>query len=334
MKKMIKHLFLAIIILFPIVTSGQSEIVIKGKVTNHSGNPLIDANISLANKSYGSSTDKNGEYIFKLPGDFADQDVVLEVRYVGFVTQFVKIKPVPGNNLYNFRMERDVLSIRPVIVTAQRREENLQNVPISITTLGNKEIKSRGLNEVSDLQDGGFNYSTPSSIRGISGSSRASGVEARANYYIDDVYMGRSVAVNQALFDLERIELLKGPQGTLFGKNTVSGVINITTRKPFNGWEGTVSVDAGNYSYLNTNFIINAPLKDNKVFARFSGKIMRTDGFVTNLYNNKDYNRQNIMNGRLQLRYLPSPNFDIIMSLNALRDRRPQRIVGIAIIIV
>ena len=340
MKKMIKLFFVAIIILFPIEMPGQSEIVIKGKVTDHTGNPLIDANISIVNESYGSSTDKNGDYIFKLPDNYADQEVVLQVRYVGFVKQSITIKLVSGDNPYDFRMEKDVLSVKPVIVSAQRREENLQNVPISITALNNKEIKSRGLNRVFDLQnsipnfflgDGTFNYSTPSSIRGISGSSRASGVEARTNYYIDDVYQGRSVAINQDLFDLERIEILKGPQGTLFGKNTVSGVINITARKPFNGWEGTISVDAGNYSYLNTNIIINTPLKDNKLLARFSGKIMRRNGYVTNLFNNKDYNRQNIINGRVQLRYLPTVNFDIILSLNILRDRRPNRIVGIAL---
>jgi iron complex outermembrane receptor protein len=217
----VKLFFVAIIILFSIEISGQSEIVIKGKVTDLTGNPLADANILLVNESYGSSTDINGNYVFRLPDNYIDREMTLEVRYVGFIIQSVKIKLTTGNNTYDFRMEKDVLSIRPVIVTAQRREENLQNVPISITTLDNKEIKSRGLNRVSDLQnsipnfflgDGTFNYNTPSSIRGISGSSRASGVEARTNYYIDDVYMGRSVAVNQDLFDLERIEILKGPQ--------------------------------------------------------------------------------------------------------------------------
>ena len=159
--------------------------------------------------------------------------------------------------------------------------------------------------------------------------SRASGVETRANYYLDDIYVGRSVAVNQDLFDLERIEILKGPQGTLFGKNTVSGAINITTNKPVNKREGSLSVDVGNLNYLNSHIILNTPLIENRLFTRFSGKIMRRDGFVTNLFNGKDYNGQNIMNGRFQLRYLPSPNFDITMSLNVLRDRRPQRIIGV-----
>jgi len=340
MKKLVKLLFLAIIILFQIEILGQSKVIIEGKVTDLEGHPLIDANISIVNESYGGSTNRNGDYVFTIADNYIDQEVTLEVRYVGFIPQSVKIKLTSGNNIYDFRMEEDVLSVKPVIVTAQRREENLQEVPISITALNNREMKDRGINRVIDLQysipnfffgEGTFNMRAPSSIRGISGSNFASGVEARANYYIDDVYLGRPVAVNQDLFDLERIEILKGPQGTLFGKNTVSGVINIITRKPFNGWEGTVSIEAGSFNYLNCNIIINAPLMDNKLFARFSGKIMRTDGFVTNIYNNKDYNRQNILNGRFQLRYLPTPNFDITLSLNVLRDRRPQRLVGIAL---
>jgi len=338
MKKYLQLLFMTIIILFPVILTGQSEIVIKGKVTDNSGNPLIDANVSIVDESYGGATDRNGDFIFELPEEYLDREVTLKVQYVGFISQFKKIKLVRGSNIYDFQMKGDVLSLKPIIVTARRREENLQNVPISITTMNGREMKNRGIDRVFDLQnsipnfflgDGTFNARASSSIRGISGMSRASGVETRANYYVDDIYVGRSVAVNQDLFDLERIEILKGPQGTLFGKNTVSGAINIITNKPANKWEGRISIDGGNLNYLNSYIILNTPLKDNKLFARFSGKIMRRDGFVTNLFNSKDYNGQNIMNGRLQLRYLPSPNFDINMSLNVLRDRRPRRIVGI-----
>jgi len=341
MMKNFLQLFLSTLItLFPLILAGQDEIIIKGKVTDNSGKALIDANVTIADESYGSSSDQNGEYTFILPADFLDREVVLEVQYVGYISQIERIKLVLGANVFDFLMEKDVLSIKPIIVTAQRREENLQNVPTSITALGSKEIQNRGIDRVIDLQnsvpnfflgDGTFNARSSSSIRGIAGASRASGVEGRANYYIDDVYMGRSIAVNQDLFDLERIEILKGPQGTLFGKNTVSGVINLTTRKPFNGLEGTVSIDAGNFSYLNSTIILNAPLVDNKLFARLSGKIMRRDGYVTNLYNNKDMNGQNIMNGRLQLRYLPAPNIDINLRLDALQDRRDSRTAGVAL---
>jgi len=289
MKKFLKLLFVFIIVLSHLVMAGKGEIVIKGKVTDNSGKPLIDANVAIVDKSYGSATDRNGDFIFKLPSDYLGQDVVLEVQYIGFISQFKRIKLVIGSNIYDFQMVRDVLSLKPVIVTAQRREENIQEVPISITTLDNKEIQNRGIDRVFDLQnsipnfylgDGTFNSNAYSSIRGISGSSRASGVETRAIYYIDDVYMGRSIAVNMDLFDLERIELLKGPQGTLFGKNTVSGAINLTTRKPYNGWEADISVDAGNLNYWNSQIILNTPLKENILFARFSGKISQVLIFV------------------------------------------------------
>jgi iron complex outermembrane receptor protein len=340
MKKFFQLFFVAIIILFPFEMAGQGEIIIKGKVSDISGNPLIDANVIIVDEPYGSSTDRNGDFIFKLPADFLGRDVVLEVQYIGFISQYKRIKVVGGTSIYNFQMERDVLSLKPVIVTAQRREEYLQNVPISITAMDNKEIRNRGIDRVFDLQnsvpnfflgDGTFNRRASSSIRGIAGATRAPGVEKRANYYLDDVYMGRSIAIDMDLFDLERLEILKGPQGTLYGKNTVSGAINLTTRKPVNSWEATISVDAGNLNYLNSTVIINAPLENKKLFARFSGKIMRRDGYVTNLYNDKDMNGQNILTGRFQIRYLPSPNFDINLSFSALRDRRDRRTAGIAL---
>jgi iron complex outermembrane recepter protein len=339
MKKCLKFLFMATFTLFPLEMTGQGEIIIKGKVKDHSGYPLIYANVTIVDESCGGSTDRNGGFFIKLPSDYINKNVVLEVRYIGFISQSKEIKLLEGTNIYDFQLEKDVLSLKPIIVTAQRREEYLQNVPISITTMSNNDIKNRGIDRVMDLQnsvpnfflgDDTFNRSAASSIRGIAGSTRATGVEKRANYYIDDVYVGRSIAVNMDLFDLERIEILKGPQGTLFGKNTISGAINLTTRKPINELEATLSVDAGNFNYFNSNIIINTPLKDNVLLTRFSGKILRRDGFVTNLYNNKDLNGQNIMNGRFQVRYLPSPNLDINLSLSALRDRR-DRTVAIAL---
>jgi iron complex outermembrane receptor protein len=334
MKKFVQLLFITTIFLFPQVLTGQNEIVIKGKIIDNSGTPLIDANVSIVDSSYGGSTDGNGDFVIELPGDYINKEIVLEVHYVGFITQYKSINLVTRTNVYDFELERDVLSIKPIIVTAQRREENLQNVPTSITTMDSEEMRKRGIERVFDLQnsipnfylgDGTFNFMNSSSIRGIAGASRASGVETRANYYVDDVYIGRSIAMDLDLFDLERIEILKGPQGTLFGKNTVSGVVNLTTRKPFNRWERAISVDAGNLGFLNNNIVFNTPLVESKLFARFSGRITRRDGYVKNIYHHTDMNGLNILTGRLQLRYIPSPNMDINLSIDAVRDRRDRR---------
>jgi len=331
MKIFFQLFLLTLIILFPLIVTGQDEIIITGKITDNSGKPLIDANATIVDESFGSSSDQNGEYNFKLPAEFLDREVILEIQYVGYISQVKKVKLKPGENVYYFEMEKDVLSMKPIVVTAQRRKENLQDVPTSITAMSGEEINRRGIDRVFNLQhsipnfyhgDGAFDRRAFTSIRGIAGASRAPGVEKRAAYYIDDVYVGRSIAVNQDLFDLERIEVLKGPQGTLFGKNTVSGAINITANKPVNQWEGAISVEGGNLNYLNTQIVLNVPLIENKLFTRFCGKMKFRDGFVRNVYFDKDMNEENTLYGRFQLRYLPIPNLDINLSIDALRDRR------------
>ena len=84
---------------------------------------------------------------------------------------------------------------------------------------------------------------------------------------------------------LERVEILRGPQGTLFGKNTISGAVHYTTKKPHGNWESTLGLNRGNFNYVNAYTIINAPIVNNKLLARFSGEISTRDGFIRNLYN-------------------------------------------------
>ncbi len=340
MKKITIFLLLSIILFLPFLLSAQNRILITGEVTDSDARPLVNANIVIIDDSLGCTSNSQGHYVLTLPAYYDGKEVILKVQYVGYGEQTKKIKISEGINKHNFQLQSTFLKIKPIIVTAQRREENLQNVPVAITAMENKDLHNRGIDRVIDLQNsvpnfyfgsGTFNTRSSSSIRGIAGATFTSGIETRATYYVDDVYLGRPAAVNMDLFDVERIEILKGSQGTLFGKNTVSGVVNITTSKPTNLWVGSVSVDAGNLNYLNSIIILNAPVIENKLFTRFSGKIIRRDGYVTNLYSGKDLNGQNILTGRFKIRYLPSPNLDINFSINALQDRRDNRTHGIAL---
>ena len=337
--KMLSIIVLVISFLVPLKIMGQNEIVIKGSVTDKLGDPLSNANIGLADNTIRSYTDAKGNFILVLPEKYFGQNILLEVKCVGFETLSRKIRLINKEYEFEFQMTPIIHRLKDIIVSAQRREEYLQNVPISISIFNESQIKERGINRLIDLQyavpnfffgDGGFNKKSVSSIRGIAGYTRASGVEKRANYYLDDAYMGRSISIGMDLFDIERIEILKGPQGTLFGKNTISGAISITTRKPNNKWEASVSADAGNFNYYNANVILNL-IKENMLFTRLSVKASSRDGYITNLYNNKDMNGLNILGGRLQLRYLPNPNLDIILSMNTFRDRRDPRSVAIPI---
>ena len=240
-KKTSKALFISlfsVLLLLSEIVPGQDGIKIKGEVTDNDGNPLIGANVVIINSPYGSSTDRNGSYFIDLPASEKEKKVILEARYVGFISQSVEIILKSGTTLQNFMLEEDVLSIKTVVVTAQRREENLQTVPISITAIESDEISNKGAKQVVDLRysvpnltfgtGASYAYGMITSIRGIAGTGFVAGIEPRAGIYVDDVYSGRTISFNQDLLEIERVTVLRGPQGTLFGKNSISGLINLT----------------------------------------------------------------------------------------------------------
>jgi len=265
-----KASYFSFLVLFIQIISAQDGLQIKGKVTNNNGKPLIGANIILLNSSFGTSTDAKGFYFIELPPSQKGQSVELEVSYIGYVTQSAEITLSTETTFRNFILEEDVLSLKKVVVSAQRREENLQNVPISVTAIESDKIQNIGANQVIDLRysvpnltfgtGASYAYGMITSIRGIAGTSFIAGVEPRSAVYVDDVYTGRTISFNQDLMEIERVTVLRGPQGTLFGKNSISGLINISTRKPYGKWEGSVIVEGGNYNFFSTKVLFNIPV--------------------------------------------------------------------------
>ena len=154
--------------------------------------------------------------------------MTLEARYIGFISHSVEIILKSETTLQNFILEEDVLSIKTVVVTAQRREENIQTVPISITAIESAEFQKKGASQLVDLRyavpnlsfgsGASYTYGMLTSIRGIARIIFFAGLEPRAGIYVDDVFAGRTVSFNQDLLDIERVAVLRGPQGTLFGK--------------------------------------------------------------------------------------------------------------------
>lgn len=201
--------------------------------------------------------------------------------------------------------------LEEVVVTAQKRSESLQDVPIAITAFGSEDIQRLNAANLSDLQ-----YSTPSltispqnrtnlrlGIRGVSDSSRNPGYDNRVSVYVDGIFVGRSAASNQATLDLERVEVLRGPQGTLFGKNTVAGAISLTTKKPENTFSGFVRGELGNYNRQ----AITAKVEGGLGSESLSGKLLlnttQRDGHVDNLFDGSELNGLDDQSVRAQLRW-------------------------------
>ena len=182
--------------------------------------------------------------------------------------------------------------LEEIVVTAQKREESLQDTPVAVTALTSDAIESRGIADISELQNYTPNlvFDTTAAISGLSSGAvvyiRGIGqpdyslvTDPGVGTYVDGVYMSRSAGGVLDVLDVERIEVLRGPQGTLFGRNTIGGAINITSRKPADEFRGKAELTAGNFDRLNVRASIDVPLSD-RVRTAFALSEKNRDGFV------------------------------------------------------
>jgi iron complex outermembrane receptor protein len=206
--------------------------------------------------------------------------------------------------------------LEDIVVTAQRRTESIMDVPISISAIGADAIARQRISGIDDVIVQMPNVSFVSlgsrdrkeiSIRGISNQLDPFREGRQLTYamYIDEfnVAVGTS---NPEILDLERIEVLRGPQGTYFGRNSVGGAINITTKKPDGEWFGEVGAGVGNHGSYEGHGIFNIPLIDDRLAARVSGQIRRTDGWIENINATGGGNDGEFNTARASLRFTPN----------------------------
>jgi len=178
--------------------------------------------------------------------------------------------------------------IERVTVTAQKRLEDVQKVPISMKALTGNQLDERGVDGFQSLQTqvpsltfggqvtGGENAIT---LRGVGSENVTGGGDPGVAYHADGVYLGRTVGIDETFFDVERIEVLRGPQGTLYGRNSTGGAINVITRKPELGrFSAAANVTFGDYSRLTTRAMVNLPLGDNAAL-RVAGVVNQREGY-------------------------------------------------------
>jgi len=223
--------------------------------------------------------------------------------------------------------DADAAGVETVVVTARRRTESLQNVPISIDVFSGQQLEDRHVTSVKDLVPyiPGIQYSdrgvsqTEITIRGVGGDARNPGLDSGVGVYIDGVYVPRTSGFNADLADIKRIEVLRGPQGTLFGKNTIGGVINIITEKPRDRTGGSVLVSYGNYNALRTQATLETPVASN-LFAKATVSTSNAEGYLHNTYDGRDYNNQAHRAVRTQMRWLANDDLEVNVSLDGAID--------------
>jgi len=213
-----------------------------------------------------------------------------------------------------------------IIVTAEKTPENLQDVPLSVTAITEQEIEDADITSLEEIARNVPNFSFfPSgdrsfalySIRGLSNSSVIANRDP-VDFYIDGVPYGFSAFLDVDLPDLERVEVLRGPQNVLYGRNSLAGVVNLITRQPTNEFEFSGIANYGNFNNLDLRASVSGPLIEDNLFFRLSGSYGSRDGYVHNTLLDEGVNEQSGGTGRARLLWTPSEAWEI--ALNASFD--------------
>jgi iron complex outermembrane receptor protein len=216
--------------------------------------------------------------------------------------------------------------VEEVVVTAQRLEENAQSVPIAITALTAEDLEARQVNDVEalaqvapnlDIAPGQANSLTLAiNIRGQVEVTNVPTVDPAVGLFLDGNYIARVTGANLNLVDIERVEILRGPQGTLFGRNTIGGAINIVPNKPEKAFGGTVELLAGNYDRYALTGVLNAPVLGERGAVRIAAQHTEHSGFARTVVLDEDLNDDNTDFVRAQFRLSPEDRWDLNLALD------------------
>jgi iron complex outermembrane receptor protein len=220
------------------------------------------------------------------------------------------------------------VSADDIIVTATRRETRLQTTASSVTALNATQMQARGITDIQSLAavTPGMSFGTLTgaqahiAIRGIGSDSLVIGQDPRVAFYQDGVYIARPTAQLGGMFDLERIEVLKGPQGALYGRNATGGAVNVISKGPTEQFTGFLHTSYGNYNAINVEGAVGGQLAPN-LTARFAGRIENRDGFGKNIVNGDEVDDKKQFGGRLSLRWEAAPNLSFLTIADYNREK-------------
>jgi iron complex outermembrane receptor protein len=319
--------FLLLIALISSQTSVFAQRVVTGTVKDTKGSPLAGATITVRGAANSSAAaDASGNFSITVA---SEPPFYLRVSFVGYKPQDFQVLKFQDTPL-QVTLVDDAL-LEEIVVTSRRRTENLQNVPIPISVVGGTQIQEAGafnVTRVKELIPSVQMYTsnprnTGINIRGVGSPFGLTndGLDPGVGYYVDGVYYARPAAATLDFIDIDRIEVLRGPQGTLFGKNTSAGAFNITTKKPSFTPDYSFETSFGNYGYIQAKASASGPISKT-LAARISFSGTQRDGVVDNIRTGKSTNDINNLGFRGQLLFKPSENTSFLVAGDA-SDQEP-----------
>lgn len=262
----------------------------------------------------------------------------LKRRFMGSVSACIVVA-LFGGAASAQSADTDELVLEEIIVTAQKREQSLNDVPISLTVLSSEQLANRGLEKIDDLGlvVPGFSYTesrvgTPIyTLRGVGFNDIALAGRPTVSVYHDEAPVPFTIMTRGGFVDVERVEVLNGPQGTLFGNNATGGGINIIAKKPTEEFEAGLEVGYGNFQAINLAGHVSGALSDT-LRVRIAGRHTSDDGFQRNFRTGESNAAVNLTTGRLLVDWTPTDRLSVNINLNGFVDRsegQAPRITGI-----
>jgi iron complex outermembrane receptor protein len=223
-------------------------------------------------------------------------------------------------------------ALEEVVVTARKREENLATTPLSLTAFTASALEKMGIDRVTDIGShvanlsivggqGGGDSQTQISIRGVGQSDFILTTDQSVGMYVDGVYYPRSLGSTLDLLDIQRIEVLRGPQGTLFGRNTTAGALQIISRPADNDFNASAELTTGSYDRADVKAMINVPLLSDRLMMRLNLASLNQDGYGQRFASGTDGANHNTVAGRLLLHGVLSDSFSADLSVDASSKR-------------
>lgn len=329
MKQLSKLAFWTGALLLPLFVSAQNEPVINATVSGkiidaRTSKNLIGATVAIKGTTNGSSTNQSGQFTL-ITGQKLPFTVI--VSFVGYQTTEVLV----SNDNVEIKLSEGANQLSDVTITSRRRQESAQDVPIPISVVRGALVEDAGAFNVNRLKElvpsvqlyASNPRNTTLNIRGLGSTFGLTndGVDPGVGFYVDGVYYARPAVTALDFVDIDQIEVLRGPQGTLFGKNTTAGAFNITTRAASFVPGATFEVSYGNYNYVQAKASITGPL-GKKLAARASFSGTQRNGLLTNIRTNQSVNTLNNLGFRGQLLYTPSDNVKLTL-IGDVTDQQP-----------
>jgi len=233
-----------------------------------------------------------------------------------------RVRPAPSNE-----------GLESITVTARKRPESVDRVPVSISVLTDQDLAERTVRRTADLDAPnleiantiGFANSARVALRGVGQFDVAPTTDPGVGIYFDGVYLARAQSGLLALADLQRVEVVRGPQGTVFGKNTIGGAINLITAKPEFDFGGRAVLRYGDFDEIETRLALNVPLVSERAAVRLSLATATHDGYQKNVGGGGDGDDEKLLSGRIQLRLVPRANVEVLVAADlAIEDKEPQ----------